>query len=195
MRLHQSQTVLAAAALAAGLLGCRSAAPDLSPSAAAPTAESTPPVAAVAPEPQAPAPAEVVPPEETAADASTGRELLDEMEPVEEEPATEPEAMQRWALELCQSAEQLLDEGDAEGALSALDRAYELMLQLPGNGDDSYLQAKEDIRLLVADLISRHYRAGPHRRGPTDGLVGPRAPDGRQRVRATGDPELHHEGA
>ena len=82
------------------------------------------------------------------------------MELAEEEPATGPDELQRWALELCQSAEQLIDEGDIEGALSALDRAYELMLQLPDNGDDSYLQAKEDIRLLVADLITRHYRAG-----------------------------------
>ncbi len=86
-------------------------------------------------------------------------DLVEEV-PVEEEPATEPEVIQRWALELCQAAELMLDEGDTEGALSALDQAYELMLELPGNGDGNYLQAKEDIRLLVADLISRHYRAG-----------------------------------
>jgi membrane-bound lytic murein transglycosylase D len=53
-----------------------------------------------------------------------------------------------------------MDEGDVEGALSALDRAYELMLQLPEDDDGAYLQAKEDIRLLVADLLTRHYHAG-----------------------------------
>jgi membrane-bound lytic murein transglycosylase D len=37
------------------------------------------------------------------------------------------------------------------------------MLDLPGNGDDAYLQAKEDIRLLAAELIRRIHQAG--RRG------------------------------
>jgi len=85
---------------------------------------------------------------------------VEEIEIVEEESATGPDDLQKWALELCQSAEQLIDEGDIEGALSALDRAYELMLQLPDDSDGSYLQAKKDIRLLVADLLTRHYRAG-----------------------------------
>jgi len=47
-----------------------------------------------------------------------------------------------------------------EEAVDAVDRAYELMLALPDNGDGDYLQAKEDIRLLVADLVNRSYRAG-----------------------------------
>jgi len=34
------------------------------------------------------------------------------------------------------------------------------MLALPANGDDTYLQAKEDIRVLAADLIARVYKAG-----------------------------------
>jgi membrane-bound lytic murein transglycosylase D len=100
-------------------------------------------------------------PSETVAetDAFTGRESLDGMDLVEEL-ASEPELMQKEALELCQSAERLLDQGEVEEAVDAVDRAYELMLALPGNGDGDYLQAKEDIRLLVADLISRSYRAG-----------------------------------
>ncbi len=195
MRHHRPSFILAVAVLASGVLGCRSAAPDLAPQAAAPPAESVPPVATAAPVLPPPAPAEEAPRDDAVADATIGEAPLDDPDLGEEEPSTEPEALQKWALELCQSAEQLLDEGDAEGALSALDRAYELMLQLPGNGDDSYLQAKEDIRLLVADLINRHYRAGRSRRRPTDRLVGPRDADGRQRVRAAGDQELHHEGA
>jgi membrane-bound lytic murein transglycosylase D len=160
LRAQHKTTVLAVTMLAVGILGCRSASNDLSPEAPAPPEETAPPVADAPGAPEAtPAPGEL--PDGAFADAFTGREpvpgdlMLDE-----EEPATEPEEMQRWALELCQSAEQLLDEGDVEGALAALDRAYELMLSLPDNGDDTFLQAKEDIRILVADLLIRHYRTG-----------------------------------
>jgi membrane-bound lytic murein transglycosylase D len=76
----------------------------------------------------------------------------------EEEPATEPDRIQKEALEACQSAEDLLERGEVEAALASVDRAYELMLELPANGDDTYLQAKEDIRILAADLIGRAYR-------------------------------------
>jgi membrane-bound lytic murein transglycosylase D len=92
-----------------------------------------------------PAPQEAPPVEDTAS---------------EEEPASEPERVQKEALEACQSAEELLGRGDVEGALAAVDHAYALMLELPGNGDDAYLQAKEDIRVLAAGLISRIYSAG-----------------------------------
>jgi len=47
--------------------------------------------------------------------------------------------------------------GELEQAITSADRAYELMLTLPATGD--HLQAKEDIRVLVADLIGRIYRA------------------------------------
>ena len=96
-------------------------------------------------------------------------------EPVEEglysadtEPRDEivdPVIIQQEALELCQSAAILLDSGDVDEAIGEMDRAYELMLQLPNNGDQTYLQAKEDIRLLVVDLVSRAYqsrRTGAH---------------------------------
>jgi membrane-bound lytic murein transglycosylase D len=82
----------------------------------------------------------------------------------EEEPATEPDRIQKEALEACQSAEELLGRGEVEAALASVDRAYELMLELPANGDDTYLQAKEDIRILAADLIGRVYRTA--RRAP-----------------------------
>jgi membrane-bound lytic murein transglycosylase D len=77
----------------------------------------------------------------------------------EEEPASEAERLQREALEACQSAEELLGRGEIEAAIGAVDRAYALMLELPANGDDTFLQAKEDIRALAADLIARAYRA------------------------------------
>jgi membrane-bound lytic murein transglycosylase D len=77
----------------------------------------------------------------------------------DEEPATEPEQVQKEALEACQSAEELLTNGEIDGALAAVDHAYSLMLELPGDGDDTYLQAKEDIRVLAGGLIGRIYAA------------------------------------
>jgi membrane-bound lytic murein transglycosylase D len=98
-----------------------------------------------------------MPPQE---EAASGEETAPE-----DEPASEPERIQREALEACQSAEELMGRGDAEGALAAVDHAYGLMLELPNNGDDTYLQAKEDIRVLAADLIGRIHRG--RRRAPT----------------------------
>jgi membrane-bound lytic murein transglycosylase D len=77
---------------------------------------------------------------------------------VESEPAPPPpEDIQRQALELCQSAEEFLDQGEMDDAIAALDHAYDLMLQLPNDGDEDWLQAKEDLRLVVAELLIRTY--------------------------------------
>jgi peptidoglycan lytic transglycosylase D len=151
-------TALAVTLSAAGFLSCRSASPDLkpvSPGDAAPAASSAP--AEAPPDVDAStalgsAPAEAAPggTDEEAADA-----LL-----ADDEPESGPDQLQKDAVELCQSAKELLDQGSDDEALAALDRAYELMLQLPGNGDDRYLQAKEDIRIMVAQLLVRRYHAG-----------------------------------
>jgi membrane-bound lytic murein transglycosylase D len=78
-----------------------------------------------------------------------------------ESEASEAQAAQREALELCQSAERLLEQGELEQAVAALDRAYELMLELPSEGDGPFLQTKEDIRIMVANLLMRAYRTEP----------------------------------
>jgi membrane-bound lytic murein transglycosylase D len=80
----------------------------------------------------------------------------------DEEPATEPEQIQKDALEACQTADELISNGEIDGALAAVDRAYALMLELPGDGDDTYLQAKEDIRVLAGSLINRIYATRRH---------------------------------
>jgi membrane-bound lytic murein transglycosylase D len=80
----------------------------------------------------------------------------------DEEPTTEPDQIQKEALEACQSADELISNGEIDGALAAVDRAYSLMLQLPGDGDDTYLQAKEDIRVLAGSLIGRIYATRRH---------------------------------
>jgi membrane-bound lytic murein transglycosylase D len=138
-----------------GIAACRSATPDVtSAPPRAPVAE-----AATTPAEPAPAPAPplvaVPPPMPLPQEAASVEEATPE-----EEPASEPERIQKEALEACQSAEELIGRGDLEGALAAVDRAYALMLELPGNGDDSYLQAKEDIRVLAAGLIGRIHAGG-----------------------------------
>jgi membrane-bound lytic murein transglycosylase D len=140
-----------------GTLSCRSGDPSLSASAA-----TEPPSAPAAPEPEPspPAPAREVAPAQP-------EPTLEDSTPVEEpnqdeETTSEPDEIQKEALEACQSAEELLGRGEIDPALAAVDHAYELMLQLPGNGDDAYLQAKEDLRILAADLIDRIYKEGRH---------------------------------
>ncbi len=139
--------------------GCRSGAAAVAPPApaaapvaphAAPVEPAVPPPPPAQPREGAPlaVPPEPIPPEEAAP---------------EEEPASEAERLQREALEACQSAEEALAQGQVEAAIAAVDRAYALMLALPA-GDDTSLQAKEDIRVLAADLIARAYRAA--RRAP-----------------------------
>jgi len=109
-------------------------------------------------------------PPETDADepdvSSVPEESL-QSEPAEEDTEPEPDVMQREALELCQSAAEFLDQGDMVDAIAALDRAYDLMLELPNSGDTTYLQAKEDIRRLVADLIVRTYSSERSTAQPT----------------------------
>ncbi len=141
-----------------GLSGCRSATPGLAPPGAP-----GPATAAPAPAGPAPAPVPVTPLVAVPAPMPAPQEAspVEETTP-EEEPANEPERIQKEALEACQLADELLGRGDVEAALGAVDRAYKLMLELPGNDDDSYLQAKEDIRVLAASVIDRIYAAGRH---------------------------------
>jgi len=158
------QPITLVATLGAVLLllpGCRSTHADLEPMAPAtpePIAAGEPEAAEAAAE--TPAPEPVPGGTEEEASVPDGEELLDDEAP-SGEGASDPQTLQKEALELCQSAEALLDQGASEEALSALDGAYELMLALPANGEadeDSTLpQAKADIRRLVAELIHRIY--------------------------------------
>jgi membrane-bound lytic murein transglycosylase D len=61
------------------------------------------------------------------------------------------------ALETCESARVFWEEGDIEGALETLDRAYELLLQIPD--DPEVIQQKEDLRHLISRRIVEIYRS------------------------------------
>jgi membrane-bound lytic murein transglycosylase D len=163
--------VLALSLLAAG---CRSSAPDASPKVAL-----TPPVTAApsvpTPDPAPPSAASLAAPPPTAAAApaadgatASANAAAETAAGADEETAPgDPATIQKEAVELCQAALDSASRGEIERALAGADHAYELMLQLPAS--DPHLQSKEDIRILVADVISRVYRsarAGANHRKP-----------------------------
>jgi membrane-bound lytic murein transglycosylase D len=59
------------------------------------------------------------------------------------------------ALEACESAEDLWQQGDLEGSLSTLDLAYELLLQIPD--DPGLIQQKDDLRHLISRRLVEIY--------------------------------------
>ena len=122
--------------------------------------------AAPTPAPTAlPEAAEETPEQEAAAGEPVEAEEAVETEDAEETP--DYAALQQQALELCQSANEFLDQGEVDDAIDAVDHAYELMLSLPANHEGEYLQAREDIRRLIADLISRAYSSPGAASSPT----------------------------
>ncbi len=156
MVVRPTRVLLVLASSFAIMTGCRSAAPPAESGAAPPEAR---PAAVATPLPDAAAdageerPPVQVPEPAVEADAAGEGDASEGDLP----PSASPDELQQEALELCQSAAEFLDRGETDDAVAALDRAYELMLALPVNGDTTYLQAKEDIRRLVADLLLRTY--------------------------------------
>jgi membrane-bound lytic murein transglycosylase D len=69
----------------------------------------------------------------------------------------DPESIVAGALQACESAEALWEQGDIDGALATLDLAYELLLQIPD--DPALIQQKEDLRHLVSRRIVEIYRS------------------------------------
>jgi membrane-bound lytic murein transglycosylase D len=176
--LHRSLAglVLVALCVLPGLTGCRTAGPAATAVPAADTAASPAPPSSPAPGPQptvgpaGPPPGQLIEPDGSEADASDA--TSDEESEAEGE-VVGPDAIQKEALDLCQSASELLQQGDREGAIHAIDQAYARMLSLPNNGDDSFLQAKEDIRQLIAGLLRDTYRKNLAPPGPSWDLAVP----------------------
>lgn len=142
---------------APGLPACRTASPDLAP--AAPAVSEAPADLSAQPSPVASDTAPTASAAPATPDTAPAPQATDEHEDAavaEDAPTDSPQAVQKEALDLCQSAKSLLDQGKVDEALAETDRAYGLMMSLPASGDD-YLQAKQDIRVLVAGLIDRLY--------------------------------------
>ncbi len=168
-RRHSMGLLLLVISFAAGAPGCRSAAPAATPAIAAadpaPAAAPQPPATVVVPPSEAPA----EPPPAPLLDASTsseGPEAVPEPDVAEGE-GSEPDQIQKEALDFCQSATELLGQGEREKAIRAVDQAYERMLLLPENGDDTFLQAKDDIRQLIAALLREAYGKSVAPRSPS----------------------------
>ena len=67
------------------------------------------------------------------------------------------ESLVAEALEACESAETLWQQGDLEASLATLDVAYELLLQIPD--DPSLIQQKDDLRHLISLRVVDIYRS------------------------------------
>lgn len=78
------------------------------------------------------------------------------------------------ALGLCRTSQEYWREGDMEGALTALDQAYELILAVTPEDDPNLIRQKEEIRFMISKRImeiyaSRHTMVkGKHRPIPMD---------------------------
>jgi membrane-bound lytic murein transglycosylase D len=70
---------------------------------------------------------------------------------------TDPALLVAGALEACESAKALWQEGDIEAALATLDLAYELLLQIPD--DPGMIQQKDDLRNLISRRVVEIYRS------------------------------------
>ena len=103
-------------------------------------------------------------PEITELEAETD-ESMDELATVEveelEEPATpepvDPTTLLDESLEAFESSQVFWDQGNFDDAFAALDRSYELMAQVPLNGDPYIAQEKEDLRHLISRRIIEIY--------------------------------------
>lgn len=162
MTVHKtSPSIAALVVVASAIMGCRTAPPPAAPATAAPVstaAEDPADAPAVATPIPVPSSTETRPPVLVTPAAEPANGTI-------EESTNGAASAEQEALESCQSASEFLVLGDEENAIAALDRAYALMLTLPDDGDGENLQAKEDIRRLVADLLQQVYGSrGPGRR-------------------------------
>jgi len=160
-RLNRVGAVLCALVATIGGLACTSTEPL--PSSAASSTEARPP----AEEPTTDEPAVDAP--ATEEPLLTPITDLPEIDPVEEPPAPadatpEPppqppsaEETLEEALEAYESAQEFWREGSFDDALAALDRAYELMLSVPANGDPLIAQQRDNLRHLVSRRVIEIY--------------------------------------
>jgi len=93
-------------------------------------------------------------------DESVESDGVDDRESEERVAATEeptPEELLQESLEAYQSSEVFWERGDFDDALAALDRSYQLMADVPPNGDALVAQEKEDLRRLISRRIVEVY--------------------------------------
>ncbi len=83
-------------------------------------------------------------------------EVEDLNEPIEPEPV-DPATLLDESLEAYESSQVFWEQGNFDDAFAALDRSYELMAEVPLNGDPYIAQEKEDLRHLISRRIMEIY--------------------------------------
>lgn len=78
------------------------------------------------------------------------------IEPVEAVEPSDQELIDS-ALGYCEASNDFLEQGDADNAIDALDKAYSLILKIDGTNDPEMLQQREDIRLTISKRILEVY--------------------------------------
>ena len=68
-----------------------------------------------------------------------------------------PQELLDSALEQCQTAGELWEQGNFEGAIRALDTAYSLILRMETDHDPELLQQREDVRFTISKRIIEAY--------------------------------------
>ena len=83
---------------------------------------------------------------------TTDEPMTEREEPIEPEPV-DPATLLDESLEAYESAQVFWEQGNFDDAFAALDRSYELMAEVPPNGDPYIAQEKEDLRHLISRRI------------------------------------------
>ena len=96
-----------------------------------------------------------------------------ETAPAEEVPEEEPDsaALLERSLEAFESSEVFWQQGSFDDAFAALDRAYELMVSVPSNGDALLAQQKEDLRHLISRRVVEIYASRQTAVGNRNGSI------------------------
>lgn len=101
-----------------------------------------------------PAPDEALPEDDETADETA--DTADDTAATSEQPA-DSETLLHQALEAYESADVFWHQGSFEDAFAALDRAYELMADVPPNGDAAVTQEKDNLRRLISHRLVEIY--------------------------------------
>ncbi|MBW1808902.1 MAG: LysM peptidoglycan-binding domain-containing protein [Deltaproteobacteria bacterium] len=96
------------------------------------------------------------------------------VDPSKRDTKRDTQAILDEALEFCQASQDFWGQGDFDLAVSALDRAYALILQADTEKDPKFSQQKEDIRLMISRRLLEIYTSqhtvvnGSHKAIPLD---------------------------
>lgn len=98
-------------------------------------------------------------------------ELIAELEEPSEPKSVDPATLLRESLEAFESSQVFWGQGNFDDAFAALDRAYQLMAEVPPNGDPFIAQEKEDLRHVISRRIIEIYASRRTTVGDMNGAI------------------------